>query len=135
MIAQRANRSIRVRSVARGLGACLIIRNVWSSRTRIPWPKGREWLVGDVVAHERAAYWADLQRAAPEVATRARAVIDQSGFMYAATIRQDGTPRISPVEPHLIEDHLAIALIPPIAQGWRHPPRPAPRAAVTDHQR
>jgi hypothetical protein len=56
--------------------------------------------------------WAYLEKAAPEVAAQARAVIDQWSFMFAATIRRDGTPRLSPVETHLVAGHLALAIIP-----------------------
>jgi hypothetical protein len=56
--------------------------------------------------------WAYFEQAAPEVAAQARAVIDRWGFMFAATIRRDGTPRISPVETHLVAGNLALAVIP-----------------------
>ena len=55
--------------------------------------------------------WSTLEHEAPELAAHARRVITQHGFVLAGTIRRDGTPRISPIEAHLVRGHLAHAVI------------------------
>ena len=42
--------------------------------------------------------WADFEAAAPELAARVRARFEASGLSIMATVRRDGSPRISPVE-------------------------------------
>jgi len=39
--------------------------------------------------------WADVERAAPELAAKVRARFEASGLGYLATLRKDGSPRIS----------------------------------------
>ncbi len=58
------------------------------------------------------ACWAELEEAAPELAARGRDLIETFHFLLAGTIRRDGTPRISPVEAHIVEGHLMHAIIP-----------------------
>ena len=55
--------------------------------------------------------WSDLEREAPEVAALARGLLERHGWVYAGTIRRDGTPRISPVEVHLVAGELAVVMI------------------------
>ena len=50
--------------------------------------------------------WRDLERAAPEVAAVARERVFGIGVALLGTIRSDGSPRISPVEPYLEDSHL-----------------------------
>jgi hypothetical protein len=54
--------------------------------------------------------WADFERQAPMVAAKGRGLIERHRYMLAGTIRRDGTPRISPVETHLIDGELILAL-------------------------
>jgi hypothetical protein len=42
--------------------------------------------------------WADFDAAAPALAAKVRARFDASGLSLMATVRRDGSPRISPVE-------------------------------------
>ncbi len=56
--------------------------------------------------------WADLEAAAPELAAKARALIEQHRFVLLGTIRRDGTPRISPVEARFVEGRLMLSMIP-----------------------
>jgi pyridoxamine 5'-phosphate oxidase-like protein len=58
------------------------------------------------------ARWAELESAAPEVARRARELLDAHRFLLLGTIRRDGTPRISPVEARVVRGELVLALIP-----------------------
>ena len=44
------------------------------------------------------AHWSDVEREAPELAARARALFDAHGHKTMATLRSDGSPRISGIE-------------------------------------
>ncbi len=55
--------------------------------------------------------WADFEEAAPELAALGRERIERFGFVFLATIRGDGGPRINPVEAHLVEGELTHALM------------------------
>ena len=54
--------------------------------------------------------WADFEREAPSVAAAGRELIARYRYLLAGTIRSDGTPRISPVEAHLVDGALVLAL-------------------------
>ena len=55
--------------------------------------------------------WADFEAAAPELAAQGRELIERFRFVLAGTIRRDGTPRISPVEAHIVGGHLMLVMI------------------------
>jgi hypothetical protein len=55
--------------------------------------------------------WSDFAASAPEVAQPVLALIKRHGFVFAGTIRRDGTPRISPVEAHVVRDELMLVMI------------------------
>src|SRR5205823_6929328 len=55
--------------------------------------------------------WAGFESAAGALGTQARARLEQHGFVLLGTVRRDGTPRISPVEVHLVGGELMLALI------------------------
>jgi hypothetical protein len=57
------------------------------------------------------ATWAELEAAAPELAGPARALIERFRFVLLGTIRRDGTPRISPLEAHIVDGRLTHCLI------------------------
>ena len=50
--------------------------------------------------------WRDLETAAPEIADLGKQRLDQARVALLATLRKDGSPRISPVEPYLTQGHL-----------------------------
>jgi pyridoxamine 5'-phosphate oxidase-like protein len=50
--------------------------------------------------------WRDLEASAPEIARLGRERLDQARVALLATLRKDGSPRISPVEPYLSQGHL-----------------------------
>jgi predicted pyridoxine 5'-phosphate oxidase superfamily flavin-nucleotide-binding protein len=50
--------------------------------------------------------WRDLERAAPEIAEPGKTRLQKTRVALLATLRRDGSPRISPVEPYLAEGHL-----------------------------
>ena len=56
--------------------------------------------------------WADFAAEAPGLAAQGGALIDRFGFVFIGTIRADGTPRISPVEAHLVGGDLMLVIIP-----------------------
>jgi hypothetical protein len=56
--------------------------------------------------------WGDFEQAARDLAGIGRARIERDGLLLAATLRRDGTPRISPVEAYLVEDELVLSVWP-----------------------
>lgn len=57
------------------------------------------------------ASWNDVTTAAPEIAGLARARIEATGLALLATLRRDGAPRISGVEPSFFGDHLWLGMM------------------------
>lgn len=56
-------------------------------------------------------HWEGFQKAAPELARRAEELFEKSGILLLGTIRKDGSPRISPVEPILMEGKLYLGMM------------------------
>lgn len=52
------------------------------------------------------AIWRDLEEAGPEIARLGKERFDRARVALLGTIRKDGSPRISPIEPYLTEGHL-----------------------------
>jgi len=50
--------------------------------------------------------WQDLEVAAPEIAHLGRESLDRAQVALLGTLRKDGSPRISPVEPYFTEGNL-----------------------------
>jgi hypothetical protein len=69
--------------------------------------------------------WGDFETAAPELAARVAARLREAGFVYAGTIRRDGTPRISPIEAHVAGGALVITIVDGThkARDLAHDPR------------
>jgi len=59
----------------------------------------------------RMLRWAEFAAAAPEVAGPVAELLERFRFVYVATIRRDGTPRISPVEAHVVRGELMLVMI------------------------
>ena len=55
--------------------------------------------------------WADFETAAPELAALGRERFARAGIVLVGTIRNDGTPRISPVEFYVVEGHLMLGMM------------------------
>jgi hypothetical protein len=55
--------------------------------------------------------WADLERDAPRLAARARERLLDPGVLLIATIRRDGSPRLSPVEPLVLDGDLWLSML------------------------
>ncbi len=54
------------------------------------------------------ATWTDFSTQAPEIAELAERRLAATGLMMLATLRRDGFPRISPMEPVLADDRLVL---------------------------
>ena len=57
--------------------------------------------------------WYELERAAPLIAQLGRQRLDQAHVALLGTLRRDGSPRISPVEPYLTQGQLVFG-----AMSW-----------------
>jgi hypothetical protein len=57
------------------------------------------------------ATWGDFATAAPELAAKGLARFDATGLSLIGTLRRDGSPRISAVEPFVFEDQLALGMM------------------------
>jgi hypothetical protein len=55
--------------------------------------------------------WQDFERAAPELASIARARLEERNLCLIGTVRADGSPRISPVEPYFVDGDLMIGMM------------------------
>jgi hypothetical protein len=58
------------------------------------------------------ASWIDVTRAAPDLASAAQKRFDAHGVGLLATIRRDGSPRISGLEPLFAGDELWLGMMP-----------------------
>jgi Pyridoxamine 5'-phosphate oxidase len=69
--------------------------------------------------------WRELEEAAPEIARLGIERLQVTGVALLGTIRRDGSPRISPVEPYLADGHLLIGLMSrsPKARDLQDDPR------------
>jgi len=55
--------------------------------------------------------WRDLEAGAPEIALLGRERLDRARIAFLGTLRKDGSPRISPVEPRLTRGHLVFGVM------------------------
>jgi hypothetical protein len=55
--------------------------------------------------------WTDLERQVPLLAERARERLLDPGVLLVATVRRDGAPRLSPVEPLLLDGDLWLSML------------------------
>jgi pyridoxamine 5'-phosphate oxidase-like protein len=78
--------------------------------------------------------WRDLEIAAPEIARFGRERFEASRVALVGTLRKDGSPRISPVEPYLVGDHLLLGMLRGSrkAADLRHDPRCVVHSSVSD---
>lgn len=61
--------------------------------------------------------WNDFTQAEPELAARARSIISATTNCVLATIRADGSPRASGIDPFFREEHLWIGSMPDSRKG------------------
>lgn len=78
--------------------------------------------------------WNDVITAAPDLAERTQARFDATGLALVATLRRDGAPRISGVEPFFGLGHLWLGMMPQSrkAKDLQRDPRFALHAATID---
>lgn len=55
--------------------------------------------------------WSDVERRQPKLAELARSRLVEPGVVLVVTIRRDGTPRLSPVEPWLMDGDLWLSML------------------------
>jgi hypothetical protein len=55
--------------------------------------------------------WSDVEEAQPSLAELGRRLLIEPGVVLVGTIRSDGTPRISPVEPFVLEGELMLSMM------------------------
>lgn len=58
------------------------------------------------------ATWGEFERQAPELAARARAFLDAGKHKTIATLRRDGSPRISGTEADIVDGELSFGSMP-----------------------
>jgi len=78
--------------------------------------------------------WQDVEQAAPEFARRVRALFDAHRHKTIATVRADGSPRISGIETVFEDGELAFGSMPRARKGadLRRDPRFALHSATVD---
>jgi hypothetical protein len=57
------------------------------------------------------ASWHDLEQSAPDIAQAGSALLNQARVALLGTLRRDGSPRISPVEPYFVRGQLMFGLM------------------------
>ena len=55
--------------------------------------------------------WVDFEQASPELAEHGRTRFERFGFLFVATVRSDGGPRVNPVEAYVVEGHLVLNMM------------------------
>jgi pyridoxamine 5'-phosphate oxidase-like protein len=55
--------------------------------------------------------WAEFEEAAPDLAHNGRERFERTRVALIGTLRPDGSPRISPIEPYLLSDRLVIGVM------------------------
>jgi hypothetical protein len=80
------------------------------------------------------ASWSEVETAAPELAARARATLDAHKHKVLATLRRDGSPRLSGIEATIVDGELWLGMMPGSrkALDLRRDPRLALHSASMD---
>ncbi len=55
--------------------------------------------------------WQAFKECAPELASKAEELFEETGVVLLGTVRKDGSPRISPVEPLFVEGELQLGMM------------------------
>jgi Pyridoxamine 5'-phosphate oxidase len=89
------------------------MRHSLALRPRMGYAWGGSLFVSAEINWEDSMFqWANFEAAAPMLAAQGRELIERFRFVLVGTIRSDGTPRISPVEAHIVRGHLMLVMIP-----------------------
>ena len=69
--------------------------------------------------------WLDLEQAAPHITSQGHALLSRTRVAMLGTLRPDGSPRISPVEPYFTHGQLIFGVMPwsGKARDLHHGPR------------
>jgi hypothetical protein len=80
------------------------------------------------------ASWSEVEAAAPELAARARTTLDAHKHKVLATLRRDGSPRLSGIEATIVDGELWLGMMPGSrkAMDLRRDPRLALHSASVD---
>lgn len=80
------------------------------------------------------ASWSEVEAAAPELAARVRATLDAHKHKVLATLRRDGSPRLSGIEATFVDGELWLGMMPGSrkALDLRRDPRLALHSASVD---
>jgi hypothetical protein len=77
--------------------------------------------------------WRDLEAGAPELAREGWARFERTRVALLGTLREDGSPRISPVEPFLLQGELVVGVMPsPKLDDLRRDARCVLHSSVSD---
>jgi hypothetical protein len=77
--------------------------------------------------------WAALEAGAPELAREGRTRLERTHVALLGTVRPDGSPRISPVEPMFVAGQLVFGVMPsPKGEDLRRDPRCVLHSSVSD---
>jgi len=78
--------------------------------------------------------FAEFEAVAPEIAAPIRAKLEDKGLCFLATLRRDGSPRISPLEVSFLQDGLYVGSMPGAtkARDLQRDPRCALLTPITD---
>jgi hypothetical protein len=78
--------------------------------------------------------WSDFEREAPALAAHGRALFDAAGVVLVGSLRGDGWPRISPVEPLIADGRLYLGMMwqSRKALDLRRDPRCTVQSAIGD---
>lgn len=78
--------------------------------------------------------WDDFAAAAPELAARCWPRLDDPGVVLVGTLTRDGSPRITPVEPMVMEGDIWLGMMPGSAKALdlQRDPRCLVHSIVTD---
>jgi hypothetical protein len=56
-------------------------------------------------------HWSELEDRQPRLAAKARERLVDPGVLLVVSLRRDGTPRLSPVEPYLLDGRLLLSML------------------------
>ena len=81
-------------------------------------------------------HWSDLERGQPRLARLGHERLIDPGVLLVATIRRDGTPRLSPVEPLLLDGDLWLSMMwqSTKARDLRRDPRVLVHSVITSRE-
>src|SRR6478736_5155380 len=68
-------------------------------------------IAAGLVSKEGPMRWSEIERSQPRLAELGRHRLLGPGVVLVGTIRRDGTPRISPVEPFLLDGELWLSML------------------------